>query len=190
MSAPPKTKSADAAKGAKAADKGAKQRPADADASGEDGAAPAAGAAKRKRLFIIVGAAVAVLVIGGGATAFLMGAFAGGPPEKVVEVSGPPVYYDVPEMRVDLKSDGRRARFITILVTVELPNAETKTYLDAVKPRVMSGFQTFLREQSAEDLVGKAGTDKIHAAFMNVTNSALAPDHRARDILFRSILVQ
>ena len=161
-----------------------------AESPAEDGAAPAAGASKRKRLFIIAGAAVVVLVIGGGGTAFLMGAFGGDAAEKVVQESGPPVYYDVPEMMVDLKSDGRRARFIKILVTVELPNAETKLYLDTVKPRVISGFQTFLREQSAEDLVGKAGTDKIHAAFMNVTNTALAPDHRARDILFRSILVQ
>ena len=61
--------------------------------------------------------------------------------------------------------------------------------LQEVETQVVDAFQAFLRDHERQDLVGKAGTDKLRQGFLRILNTALEPA-QARNVLFREILLQ
>ncbi len=105
------------------------------------------------------------------------------------EETGPPVYYEVPEMLVNLNSSGRKTGYLKISVSLEVGSEEDFTRLDLVLPRIVDDFQVYLRELRIEDLHGSAGLQRLREElFMRVSNAA-APTV-VRDVLFREMLVQ
>ncbi len=53
----------------------------------------------------------------------------------------------------------------------------------------MDAFQAFRRDHERQDLIGKAGTDKLRQGFLSILNTAMEPA-QARNVLFREILLQ
>ena len=107
----------------------------------------------------------------------------------VEEEVGPSVYYEVPEMLVNLNSTGRRAGYLKISVSLEVGSEKDFTALDAILPRIVDDFQVYLRELRIEDLRGSAGLQRLREElFMRVANAA-APTV-VRDVLFREMLIQ
>jgi flagellar FliL protein len=105
------------------------------------------------------------------------------------EETGPSVYYEVPEMLVNLNSSGRKTGYLKISVSLEVGSEEDFTRLDLVLPRIVDDFQVYLRELRIEDLHGSAGLQRLREElFMRVSNAA-APTV-VRDVLFREMLVQ
>jgi flagellar FliL protein len=102
---------------------------------------------------------------------------------------GPSVYYEVPEMLVNLNTSGRRVGYLKISVSLEVGSEEDFPRLDAVLPRIVDDFQVYLRELRIEDLNGSAGLQRLREElFMRVANAA-APTV-VRDVLFRELLIQ
>ncbi len=110
--------------------------------------------------------------------------------ELVAEAElGPSVYYEVPEMLVNLNTSGRRVGYLKISVSLEVGSEEDFPKLDAVLPRIVDDFQVYLRELRVEDLNGSAGLQRLREElFMRVSNAA-APTV-VRDVLFRELLIQ
>ena len=105
------------------------------------------------------------------------------------EPEGPSVYYDLPDMLVNLNSTGRKASYLKISVSLELASEEDFAHLERVLPRVVDNFQVYLRELRVEDLRGSAGLQRLREELLFRVGSAAEPVI-VRDVLFREMLVQ
>jgi flagellar protein FliL len=171
------------------------------DKAPEEGAEGAPeGEAPRKRfsgkklvLFIIL---PAVLLLGGAAGAHFSGLtkkfLGGGEAEQAEHKPEPPkqaIYYNLPEMLVNLNSAGRRASYLKISVSLELDNPNDIPRIEAIMPRIVDNFQVYLRELRIEDLKGSAGLYRLREELLARVNTAAQPA-RVNDVLFKEMLVQ
>jgi flagellar protein FliL len=140
-----------------------------------------------KFISIAVAAVVAVGAAGGGAYHFLGGRSEAAPAANAVK---PPVFYDMPEVLVNLSSSGSdRTQYLKVKVTLELPNEAMKAQIEPFMPRLMDTFQTYLRELRATDLDGSAGLYRLKEELTRRVNDAIAPE-RINAVLFKEIVVQ
>ena len=109
----------------------------------------------------------------------------------------PPVFMDMPEIIANLNTDGRRASYIKLRSKLELSRAEDVKVVEAMLPRLLDLFTTYLREMRPEELRGSAGTYRLREELMARANIALAsgasgrkPSARVTDVLFLEILQQ
>lgn len=171
--------------------------PAEAE-EGEDGEAPKRKRRSGKKLVLFV-ALPLVLVIAIGAGVMFSGLLGGdedeetaaaeegdeGEPEEPREV----VFYDLPEMLVNLNSGGRQSAFLKIQVSLELGDPEAIPLIEAVLPRIVDNFQVYLRELRPEELGGTKGVVRLKEELLVRVNAAVDPV-KVYDILFKEILVQ
>lgn len=109
------------------------------------------------------------------------------PAEKATVIT----YYDLPDMLVNLRSDGPRPSFLKISVSLETNHAEDKAVLDRVLPRVIDTFQVYLRELRVDQLQGSAGLLRLREELLARVNAALKPSNvHVNDVLFKEMLVQ
>ena len=184
----------------------------DADAVGdeEDGdGGKASGGGGKKKIIIIIALAFLVIV-GGVAGAYFMGLL-----DPVIEMivgpedaaegeeggeeceegeegdcaSGRAVFYDLQELLVNLNTGGRKSSFLKIRISLELASARDKAKMDAIMPRVIDNFQTYLRELRLDDLKGSAGMYRLREELLVRVNVAAAPA-KIKDVLFKEMLVQ
>ena len=160
----------------------------DSESSGADG---------KKKLFIIVGAVI-LLVIGGLGGAYVAGlldpvieaiAGGGGAEEGEDSESAGAVFYDLPELLVNLNTGGRKSTFLKIRVALELQNQEDILKVEEMMPRIIDNFQVYLRELRIEDLKGSAGMYRLREELLTRVAAAAAPA-KVNDVLFREMLVQ
>ena len=160
---------------------------------GEEGAPKRGG---KKRLLLIGGGALLLIAITGGVLAAtgLLGKTPGGSSteaaqEAAPQTAKPGVFYDLPDLLVNLNSSGRKASFLKISVSLELESQGDVPRLQAVMPRIIDNFQVYLRELRVEDLRGSAGIYRLREELLVRVNSAAAPV-KVRDVQFKEMLVQ
>lgn len=112
-------------------------------------------------------------------------AAAGAPAEPV----GPGVYYDLPDMLVNLNTRDSRQHFLKISVSLELATPEDVATVEEVMPRIIDNFQVYLRELTLDDLRGSAGLYRLREELLRRVSNA-AGGAGVRDVLFREMLVQ
>lgn len=105
------------------------------------------------------------------------------------EVAGPKVYYNLPEMVVNLSSRDTRAKYLKLKVSLEAPNQDVLDALNPVMPRVLDMFQLYLRELRSSDLEGSAGIYRLKEELLRRINLELHPKQINR-VLFNEIIVQ
>lgn len=155
----------------------------------------------RKRLMIVI-AAVLVLILGGAAAAYFTGLMQplidmlGGGKEVAMDegeqrqlVSGDAVFYDLPEMLVNINTSGRKPVYLKIRVSLELERGEGIARVESMMPRIVDNFQVYLRELRIEDLKGSAGMYRLREELLKRVNVAVAPT-QVNDVLFKEMLVQ
>jgi len=74
-------------------------------------------------------------------------------------------------------------------VQLELANQADLAAVEAVMPRVVDQFQTYLRELRVRDLRGSAGIYRLQMEVLTRVNAAVAPVE-VKDVLFQEILIQ
>ncbi len=100
------------------------------------------------------------------------------------------VFFDMPEMLVDLNSgSSKRKNYIKVNVTLELESAEAIPELEAIMPRIVDSFQIYLRELRVEDLQGSAGLLRLKEELLLRLNTTAQPV-KIKDVLFKEMLVQ
>jgi flagellar FliL protein len=100
------------------------------------------------------------------------------------------VFYDLPEMLVDINSAGGRKRtFLKLRVALELARAGDTAQVEAMLPRVIDNFQTYLRELRVEDLQGAEGMYRLREELIVRVNNAVRPA-KVNDVLFKEMLIQ
>ncbi|NBN63541.1 flagellar basal body-associated protein FliL [Microvirga tunisiensis] len=164
---------------------------AEAEAEGEDGAEGKKGLGKKKLMIIGGGAVAALLLIGGGAYFFL---FAGGEEPEVdpnappVEEQVPVVFFELPEMTVNLSTTGR-ATYLRVRIALEVQDQATVDRITPLLPRILDAFQIYLRELRPADLEGSAGLFRLKEELLRRINLSVYPS-KVNAVLFKEILIQ
>ena len=99
------------------------------------------------------------------------------------------LFYDLPEMLVNLNTGGKQTNYLKIKVSLEVESEAMLAQLEALLPRVVDNFQVYLRELRVEDLNGSAGLYRLKEELLVRVNTAIKP-HKVNDVLFREMLVQ
>ena len=152
-------------------------------------------AGKKLVLFVVL----PVLLLGGGGAAVMMGGFLDSTDDKNVKVAGKTeeskpeaprtVYFDLPELLVNLNSNSRRPSFLKITVSLELENPAHISRIDSLKPRIIDSFQVYLRELRIDDLRGSAGIYRLREELLARVNASVRPVG-VKNVLFKEVLVQ
>ena len=144
---------------------------------------------KKLVLFVIL-PLVLLLVIGGGGAYFFLGKKKEEPKvEDQPQQAKALVYYNLPEILVNLNAAGRRSSFLKMTISLELENAADIPRIQAVMPRIVDNMQAYLRELRAEDLRGSAGLFRLREELLARVNAAAQPA-KVNDVLFQEVLVQ
>jgi flagellar FliL protein len=168
---------------------------------GEEGA-PAKKKPKLMTLLLFAGLPALVLILGGAAAAmFLLGgesedahAEAGEHGEAGGAAHGAAsahdvVFYELPELLVNIRSEDGRASYLKLKVSLEVDSAETVAAIEPAMPRVLDRFQSFLRELRVEDLNGSLGSYRLRLELLRRVNLAVAPEE-VRAVLIEEMLIQ
>ena len=99
------------------------------------------------------------------------------------------LFFNVPDMVVNLNSTGRRPSFLKISVSVEVGREEDLPEIEKVMPRIVDNFQVYLRELRLEDLRGSAGIYRLREELLLRVGVAAHPV-QVKDVLFREMLIQ
>lgn len=152
---------------------------------------------KKKKMLVIGGAVI--LLLAGGAGAYFSGILGGGAPDAqqnadmlATDAQGnvlPGVFLPIPDMIVNLNSPDSTPRYLRLSVQLELKNEMDRARVEAVIPRVVDQFQTYLRELRVRDLRGSAGIYRLQMELLARVNEAAHPVV-VQDVLFQEILVQ
>lgn len=188
----------------------AAKTPEDGEKSGADAPpekAPAKGAAKGKTAkatkkkskggkgkLIIIAAALAVVLIGGGVTAFFLLSGSGKHKEAHVNLPPPPpepgpmTTYDFPKILADLKTGQCRATYLSTRIMVEVGKNYTKA-LQTKQVKIVESVMLHLRSLERQDLVGKAGADRLRADLIAIINRFASPG-KIEGVIFKEFILQ
>ena len=156
------------------------------------------GGMKKIVLFVVL---PLLLVIGAAAGIYFSGAadplfqkLSGGGGEKKHEEDspkhvGPAIFFDLPEMLVNLNTPGRKQTFLKIRVALELSDPLDVQRVEQVMPRIIDNFQVHLRELRVEDLQGASGLYRLREQLLERVKAAAKPA-KVQDVLFKEMLVQ
>jgi flagellar FliL protein len=164
-------------------------------AAGEGGEDQAPAKKKLSIVMLALIVAVPLLLIGGGAAAYFLffakSEDAAATAAKAKDAKPPKamVFYNLPELLVNLNSQGRRSSFLKISLSFELADAADIPRIEAVLPRIVDAFQTYLRELRPEDLRGSAGLYRLREELLARVNTSAQPA-RVNDVLFKEMLIQ
>ncbi len=111
------------------------------------------------------------------------------PKGETPKVVGPAAFHDLPEMLVNLQTQGRKQAFLKIKVALELESILDAPKVDAVQVRIVDSFQVYLRELRPEDLQGAAGMLLLREELLTRIQAAVKPV-KVNDVLFKEMLVQ
>jgi len=154
---------------------------ADAEELPEDGSAKPA--KSKKKLMLYGGGGLGLIVI----LALVYFMFFTG--KAVEKAEAKAVYFDLPEMTVNLSATTERPQYLRVKVTLEMTDAAVIDSIKTAQPRVIDAFQVHLRELRAVDLEGSAGIYRLREELMRRINLAIAPA-KIRAVLFKEIVVQ
>ena len=167
----------------------------DSEEGEEEGEASEGGG--KKKLIIIIAVAL-MLLIGGAAGAYFMGLLdpllgsdesAEESEELTEKYTGDPVFFELEEILVNLNGSGGKTIFLKLKLSLELEKPSDKEKIQKVLPKVIDGFQTYLRELRVDDLEGAAGLYRLRLELMRRLTSNMAPVV-IKNILFREMLIQ
>ena len=149
--------------------------------------------ASKKKLMMIGGGGLLALLILGGGGAFMLGLLDplfGIEREKTkLELDlGVPVRHPLPVIKADLKTGRCRSPFLRVEVVVQVNKNDVDLLVDN-ETAIVDRVRSHLREQERQDLVGKAGSDKLRFDLVNIINQVIAPA-RVHGILFKDFLLQ
>jgi flagellar FliL protein len=98
-------------------------------------------------------------------------------------------FLPMPDMLVNLNTPEGNPRYLRLRVQLELADESDIAAVEAVMPRVVDQFQTYLRELRVKDLRGSAGIYRLQIELLERVNAAAYPVE-VKDVLFQEILIQ
>lgn len=102
---------------------------------------------------------------------------------------GGAAFLAIPTMIVNLNTNDGQPRYLRLTVQLEMSSPGDVAAVEAVIPRVVDQFQTYLRELRVRDLRGSAGIYRLETELLWRVNQAAAPTE-VKYVLFQEILIQ
>ncbi len=99
------------------------------------------------------------------------------------------IYYDLPDILVNINSGGKKQVYLKVLVTLALPDADAATRVENEMPKILDGFQIYLRELTIDEIQGSAGMFRLKEELVERINRLISPS-RISDVLFKEMLIQ
>ncbi len=99
------------------------------------------------------------------------------------------LFYEVPDMLVNLNVPGNRSRYLKMKIAIQVSRDSDMEALDLVMPRIVDNFQVYLRELRLDELRGSAGMYRLREELMMRVAAAAHPTE-IKDVLFQEILIQ
>lgn len=149
-------------------------------------------AGKSGRMRILLFAGIAVLLIAGLGAGAYFGGFLdmfGEHEEAPRPVATNVIFYDLPEMVVNINAGAKKKAFLKIQLSLELDESQDLVMLERLMPRVVDHFQVYLRELRTDDLHGSAGIYRLKEELLRRITVAAHPVE-IRDVLFKEMLIQ
>lgn len=145
------------------------------------------------KLIAIIAVAVVVLLGGGGTAAFFMGLLDSvfGIKSRTTVASielGPPVNHELPVIKADLKTGRCRAPFLRTTMVIRLAS-EDVSRLQTMELQVAEAVRAHLRSVERQEMVGRAGEEKLRGDITRIINELLSPA-KIHAIIFKEFLVQ
>lgn len=109
-------------------------------------------------------------------------------PSPVREGPNGVLYYDLPNVVVNMQTADGRPTFLKLKLTLELPDQDAVDALEGAMPRLRDMFQTFLRELRPEDLAGSQGSYQLRMELMRRVNLVVTPS-KANAVLIEEMLI-
>ncbi len=167
---------------------------ADTDTEGDDGELESAKKKLSGKKIVLFFVLPAMLLIGAGGGLMATGIIGGGGDALSGEDGASlaavnTVFFDLPEMLVNLNTTGRRPVFLKMQVSLELIEEADIERLKSLSPRIIDKFQVYLRELRIDDLRGSAGIYRLREELLARVNAAVRPT-KVKDVLFKEMLVQ
>lgn len=164
----------------------------DAEEAGDDSGAPRKRRFSGKKIFIflVVPALLVIAVVI--AFQMLVGEDAAEQQAENEKVQAPPsevFYYDLPDLLVNLNTQGKQPRYLKLSISLEIHDEALISRLEKMLPRIIDRFQVYLRELRTEDISGSAGVYRLKEELLGRVNKAIEPA-KVSDVLFREMLVQ
>ena len=147
--------------------------------------------ARGRRKLILLAAPVLLALAGGGAwfSGVLPGPLGRHPARAGPPVAAPPVYIDLPEMVANLNGNPHHPSYVKLHAKLQVASAADAARVQAVMPRVLDLFQTYLREMRPDELSGSAGLYRLREELIARTSAAASPV-AVQDVLFTEMLIQ
>ncbi len=147
----------------------------------------------KKKLLMI---ALPVLLLGGGAGAYFAGVLPGGDKKSAKAEATKPeavekkhVFYELPDIIVNLNSPGRRqGSLLKIKINLELESKSDIPKIEAVMPRIIDNLQVYIRELRVEDIQGSEGLYRLREELLHRVNVAVDPV-KINEVLFSEIIM-
>lgn len=157
--------------------------------------APVKSGGKKKLIMFI--AIVVVLLIAIAAGLYFSGVaqvLLGGHKKATVAAAPPPPppvpsFHDLPDMLVNLNTNGRKASYLKLTISLQLDNKLDDPKIDAALPRILDTCQVYMRELRFEDLKGSAGLYRLREELLMRISQVLAPV-KVDDVLFKEMVIQ
>lgn len=156
------------------------------DGAGDDLDVPKSGKGRGLLIAAIVGG---LLLAAGGGAFFLFGMGGSDPSTPEAAEAREAVFYDLPEITVNLNTNGQAAEFLKLSIALEVKDQSMISTIEPRLPRVMDAFQVYLRELRRSDLEGSAGIFRLKEELQRRINLAVYPA-TVDNVLFKEILVQ
>ncbi|WP_026986518.1 flagellar basal body-associated FliL family protein [Fodinicurvata fenggangensis] len=136
---------------------------------------------------LILGGAAAAMYFTGMLDKLLVSVEAG--EKEGAQVEEVEVFYELPDMLVNLNSSGNGSNYLKLSISLELKNPAGLAELEKVQPRIIDSFQVYLRELRVDDLEGSSGMQRLREELLMRANTTVE-EPEITDVLFRQILVQ
>jgi flagellar FliL protein len=149
----------------------------------------------KKILMIAIPALVLVLAGGGAGAYFFLIKPHGDAKDKLAKAEQIPLtppqvaFSDVPDMLVNIQSNDGTPAYLKLSVSLEMDNDLAKAGMQALMPRLVDQFQSYLRELRLDDLKGSEGVLRLKEELLRRADAAAAP-YKVRDVLLKQMIVQ
>ena len=146
-----------------------------------------------KKIVLFIALPILILVVaGGGGFYFYFGTeepevAEGEAVEEAIEMESV-FFYDLPEMLVNLNTNGGGKSYLKLSVAIELADEQSIELIEPLMPRVVDRFQVYLRELRVADLSGSAGMYHLKNELLRRINAAVPVE--VRDVLFKEMIIQ
>lgn len=98
-------------------------------------------------------------------------------------------FINIPDVLVNLKTNGKRPVFLKIALVLELHDPTKKDGIENLKPKMIDQMQIFLRDLDVADVTGANNLQKLRQELTVRINNTISP-LKVDDVLIKEFLVQ